>query len=129
MQQLKGTGNMRLIQNKTALDSMIVYDANIRDYMLEGYIIGKIFEDYLNLFYEILDMQKLKADLKLHTPEELERAGKNYLITKDPEKFTRFRNKLYLFQGYFKYNAGRESEIKEKAVRLIQVLKKEYHLD
>lgn len=129
MQQLKSAGNMRLIRNKTALDSMLVYDSNIRDYMIDTDILVRIYEDYMRIFYEIIDMQKRSADLKSHTPEELEKAGRNYLITKDSEKLSGFRNKLQLMQGYYKFNIGRETEIKEKAVKLIQVLKKEYELE
>ena len=35
IQQLKSAGNMRLIQNKVASDSIIVYDSNIRDFLID----------------------------------------------------------------------------------------------
>ena len=120
---------MRLIKNKTALDSMIIYDNNIRDYMLEVDGLLRLFDSYNDIYFRTLDVQRKIDDLKFHTPGELTALGKNYLITKDPEKIAWFRNMLKRYQITCNYNSGRELKIKQKAINLIRTLQNEYHIE
>ena len=129
IQQLKSAGNMRLIQNKIASDSIIVYDSNIRDFLIDIDMTLSIFKKNIFNLYKTIDLQKQTFDLKTHSKYELEKSGVKYLLVNDELKLAQFRNIIYLFQDACRYNVMREKKIKAHAVRVIDILKKEYHLD
>ena len=129
IQQLKSAGNMRLIQNKIASDSIIVYDSNIRDFLIDIDMTLSIFKKNIFNLYKTIDLQKQTFDLKTHSKYELEKSGVKYLLVYDELKLAQFRNIIYLFQDACRYNVMREKKIKAHAIRVINVLKKEYHLD
>ena len=79
--------------------------------------------------YKTIDLQKQTFDLKTHSKYELEKSGVKYLLVYDELKLAQFRNIIYLFQDACRYNVMREKKIKAHAIRVIDILKKEYHLD
>lgn len=88
-----------------------------------------IFKKNIFNLYKTIDLQKQTFDLKTHSKYELEKSGVKYLLVYDELKLAQFRNIIYLFQNACRYNVMREKKIKAHAIRVIDILKKEYHLD
>jgi hypothetical protein len=49
MQQLKNAGGLRLIRDKAAIDSIIAYDAAVRDILIEETVNSQYFDQLTNL--------------------------------------------------------------------------------
>lgn len=88
-----------------------------------------IYKKIIFNLYKTIDLQKQTFDLKTHSKYELEKSGVKYLLVYDELKLAQFRNIIYLFQNACRYNVMREKKIKAHAIRVIDILKKEYHLD
>lgn len=125
IQQLKNSGGMRLIKNKKATDGIMNYDASVRSY--------KIDDDFLDRFWENLNYQRINIIDRQSLENDLKRFGKlknnkTYLLSNDPLILRRFKNTIYEFRLYQVHTKNEQKSLKERASRLIDVLKKEYHL-
>ena len=132
LQQLKGSGNLRLIHKKLVLDSILIYDSKINGAFLNqnNYVVEfnkrlieyqeKVFDDanfnlFLNdQFNENTDRDNIAYDLELFTldKEKIMEMGNLYINAKATDVF--YINTLKL-------------RFKE-AENLIALIKKEYHL-
>ena len=117
-EQLKGTGDFRLIKNKPILDSIAKYYQYIS--------VTKTFRDEIqsqlqltyNLSFKIFDEYSFKNN-KVSAPP----------LTKDSILIKEYTNKLYNLSSSFKqFNIFLEG-IKTKSVSLNMLIKKEYHLE
>jgi hypothetical protein len=118
-EQLKSTGDMRLIKNKAVLDSMAKY------YQLISVV--KTFRDEIqsqlqltyNLSFKIFDQYSF--DNNANTPAPL--------INNDGLLIKEYTNKLYQLSSSLKSFQRFLETIKSKSVNLDQLIKKEYHLE
>ena len=127
MQQLKNSGAMRLIRNKSAADGITDYDLKVRD--LDGIDVpdlDKIHFSLRNLWYELIDVDDLENDIQSKT--RVENGNKNYLLKSDRASIGKFNNNIRDFKYVIALVKTKEVDLKEKAIQLITVLKKEYHL-
>jgi parvulin-like peptidyl-prolyl isomerase len=118
-EQLKSTGDMRLIKNKAVLDSIASY------YQLISVV--KTFRDEIqsqlqltyNLSFKIFDQYSFDNNRNLPAP----------FITNDAVVIKEYTNKLYqLMKSYIDFRRFLKM-IKSKSVNLNQLIKKEYHLE
>jgi hypothetical protein len=114
IQQLKSSGGMRLIKNEKAVESIIDYDAEVRNFQIDINYFERFFQDVQNQRFDIIDGQDLKNDLKIKSIEEIKKIGKNYLFTNDPQTLGRFRNKIYELQSGYTHSRKLLTPIKEK---------------
>ncbi len=127
MQQLKNSGAMRLIRNKSAADGITDYDLKVRD--LDGIDVpdlDKIHFSLRNLWYELIDVDDLENDIQSKT--RVENGNKNYLLKSDRASIGKFNNNIRDFKYVIALVKTKEVDLKEKAIQLITLLKKEYHL-
>jgi len=129
IQQLKSSGAMRLIRNKTAADEILNYDAEIRQNQIDIAWMSDLFRHLTLLRISIINLQLFrKEDFKRKTPEEMKNSEQNYLFTKDAVLLKNFRSAIYEMRLAHTGSRSRYLVIKEKATSLIVALKKEYHL-
>ena len=126
--QLKNSGGMRLIKNKKAANGIMNYDAFIRNYQNNDAYLQRYWEFLTFQRIGIIDRQALEKDLKTKTAEEVKLNSKNYLLTNDPVTLGKFRNSILELQTYYHNSVEALRKLFSKAVELIDILKKEYHL-
>ena len=131
IEQLKNSGNFRLISSHRVSDTLIGYDSFIR---------GQLREQEATLLNVLLDLLQLQNELFDSDGLEVKfRRLKNSPTSKSFEKidFSRMENKDKMFLYYnslFLYNVGigylisSEKGLKKLATGLIELVKKEYNL-
>jgi hypothetical protein len=131
IQQLKNAGGMRLIINKTAALGIINYDEEVKDLDLEVTSLSRAQDRYIEEVLKVWSMNKMFADAGLSSWAKNRNivVHKNYWTTNDPLAFE------YLFNRLSEYNEAivrmnrNYNGLKRKAISLIELLKKEYHLE
>jgi len=132
IQQLKNSGNLRLIKNKLVLDSILIYDNNIIGSYHDQIDYIFLFQNRLIAFTEkIFDFSEYNQYMDKYkfggSFQNLENYDLPLLLKSSPEL-----NELYnqfvdykVADLYFKYLLENR---KKEAVQLIKFIKKEYHL-
>jgi hypothetical protein len=128
MQQLKNSGSMRLIRHKKAADGIVGYDSKVRDLGIDVDALEEIFLQVEHLWYEIFDEEDLLLDQKNKSIPEMEKGNKNYLLKNDKATLGKLNNEIMDFRDVCGMVKKQEEELKQKAIGLIVLLKKEYHL-
>ena len=127
MQQLKNAGNLRLIKSKNIINSILAYDASVKDlkewdesdtrirttFREMG---GSVFN--ADLFYKAMD-----SNFKFVRP-----ATNPQLITDNPIAINNIAFQIQYLSLSSLGNSIRGKELKTKAEDLIVLLKQEYHL-
>lgn len=133
IQQLKSSGNFRLIENKEIADSIITYDAWIQ----------KTINDIENIYGHVLSPQMSGVENQLYNSRFLEVANNkekfDSLLQQNPESITikdtkadllfQYYNKLYDYKGLTKARIYFLSTLHRRGTNLILLLKKEYHFE
>jgi hypothetical protein len=128
MQQLKNSGGMRLIRNKKAADVITEYDLMNRDLDLDVESLTLVSNQVIDSGLEILDSASLAYDAKTKTSAEMEAGGRNYLLKADRQTLGKWNNQIRLYKMLCKMVRTSEESLREKAIELIGLLKKEYRL-
>ena len=129
MQQLKNSGGMRLIRIKQAADDITGYDLMNRDLDIDVTGLNEIFIQVMHSRFEIIDSAALVNDLRIKTLADLEQGNKNYLLKKDQQTLGKWNNEIREFRTLCQMVRISEEKLKTKAITLIALLKKEYHLE
>ena len=74
----------------------------------------------------IIDQQVLDNDLKTMGTVDVK---KNYLLLSDPVVLHRLKSFVYELKTYHNNTLRANIKLREKAIGLIEILKKEYHLE
>ena len=132
LQQLKGSGNLRLLEKKLVLDSILIYDSKINGAFINqnNYVVEfnkrliqlqeKVFDDSnFNLF---LNDVFNKSDENSHSQYDLR------LFTKDKEKLMELSNLYIDAKATDVFYINTLESRKKDAEKLIALIKKEYHL-
>ncbi len=127
LQQLKYAGNLRLIRNKAAADSILAYDRQFR--FIDGIrareelLVQRIFNSLNKLFDPAVYDQMITYDIEFNRP-----AGNPKLLTKDKAVIQNFLSDVHYLKtvniaqiGWFKRQA-------QRARTTLAFLQKEYHL-
>lgn len=129
MIQLKHAGGMRLIQKTNAIESIIFYDEigkkmiNQQDYYeYHLKVLLDATEHLFNMKYFPLNYQTFKWEANLKNFSSAK------LISQNRNKIIEFGNKAKIFQGILMFYIIRLEEAKEHAIKLVETLKKEYHI-
>ena len=133
LQQLKNSGNLRLLRKKLVLDSIVIYDSKINGAYLNqtNYVVEfnkrliqlqeKVFDDSnFNLFLnDVFNEKENNEDTVYDTP----------LFTKDKDKIMEMSNLYINAKATDVFYIGTLKGRKNDAKRLIALIKKEYHLE
>ena len=120
--QLRNGGGYRLIRNEGVLDSIEVYETNIKYLELQsGYFLSSI--------GKTLDLSGTIFDLNASRRFQSAPSSTPMLITSDPQKIFEFYNKCFMISVSLKgYNQMLKGQLKYSIV-LIAYLKKEYGIE
>lgn len=128
MQQLKNSGGMRLIKNRTAANEITRYDNNVRNLQNNAAFVDNYFQSLTQQRISIINMQAVEKDYNLIPAEQIKKNNQNYLLTKNPEMLMKFKSSIYELARYHSNDRSNQQELKKQATVLISTLKKEYHL-
>jgi hypothetical protein len=128
MQQLKNSGGMRLIRNTDATDSIIAYDASVRDILIEETGISMYYDQLNDLTNKMLSYQKFTSERKIKTWEEIEKQKINFWIKQDEREFEHLYNLLYNYRNIVAGYNMQLSKLKNRGARLLDFLQKEYNI-
>jgi hypothetical protein len=127
--QLKNAGGMRLVRNKQIADSISSYDQRCEvtilynDYYAENSLVGnRQFEKLFNAADLLpLYIANKNGAIIANIPDSI-------IIRINIADLNEQLNFMMLEKAYARQEIDRYEEIKERAVRLMQLIKKEYHL-
>jgi hypothetical protein len=129
--QLKNSGGMRLIRKQEVSDSIVSYNDDVRDFLLEQESLSKVFEKVGTELYQLYNFRLLRQALinNYQNPEKkLTIKSSDLLLSHDKQKIEGFYNLLDVYRGTLEGKLGAAVLLKEKATRLISFLKSKYHL-
>jgi hypothetical protein len=128
MQQLKNSGGLRLIRNVAASDSIISYDAAVRDILIEETGVSLYFDQLNDLKNKMWSHQKFASEYKTKTFEEIEEQKINFWIKQDVEQFQLLYNLIYTYRRTIRFYIDGIDQLKAQATRLMVFLQREYRL-
>jgi hypothetical protein len=129
MQQLKNSGGMRLIRKRNVADSIAKYDVTVRFLARQGELEETLINDYRENASNIFDARIF--DLMLDSNNNVTR-----LATENPQllAFTKkelqhWNYRMYSMKALNKAIRRDARAFLEQAIALLNILKKEYHLE
>ena len=128
MQQLKNAGGLRLIRNLSAADSIIGYDAAVRDALLEEETIDKYWQVLNEFMVKNFSTRRFAEQRRKNTDEEIEKMKMNFWLISDSKDFDQLYNLVDYYRAVIKVYSGLLTDVKVKGTRLINLLNKEYRL-
>ena len=128
IQQLKNIGGMQHIKSKVALYEIIKYDSKLKNLALVTKSLDERYTKIRDMRYEIIDIKKLKLDKSIMSIEKIEKEAKNYLLINNKATLGKFYNIIQDYQHVMGLVMDQEKKMKQEAIDLILLLKKEYNL-
>ena len=129
IQQLKNIGGMQLIKSKVALYEITKYDSKLKKLALVLESLDERYTKIRDLRYEIIDIKNLKLDKSIMSIEKIEKEAKNYLLIDNKAAIGKLYNVIQDYQNVMGFVMDQEKKIRQEAIDLILLLKKEYHLN
>lgn len=128
IQQLKNSGGLRLIRNKTAADSIIIYDARVRDFLYLEERENNFIDNCLQISNRVFDGrvydEMLQEDLSIIKPASDPPLLKTATLFEDE-----FNSSLHTVKSTNISIMIRIAGVLHDAESLLNTLKKEYHLN
>lgn len=121
--QLKNSGGLRLIRNQNVSDSIMAYDAGVRNCELQFAVVREAWTGQTNESYQLFDLSSLYASDPLASDTAFR------FLTTDKKAYRIYANRLSIYAGLIKNYARVIRLQKATATRLITYLRKEYQLD
>jgi hypothetical protein len=131
IEQLRNSGNFRLIRNEHVSDTLISYDSFIRVQLKEQEsTLLKVLLDLLNLQNELFDSDGVELEFRKlkGMASSTDTADLKYDIVDNKEKIFKYYNGLFLYRVAIGYIISSESGLKNCAGNLIELVKQKYHL-
>ena len=128
MQQLKNAGGLRLIRNKKAADSIIYYDALVRDIIREEETIDTYWSKLNEFANNFLSYRSFNEARKTKTNEELEKEKLNFWIITDLKETDRLYNLVRYYNSLIRNYVQQLSGLKNNGTRLISLLNEQYYM-
>lgn len=133
IQQLKNSGNFRLIRNKAVVDSILNYDNRINSFVLNQYNdLKSTMLAYKEAEAKVLPYSELKitADNDSHfNSSDFKNVTNHTFITYDKELIAFYYNKLFIHELLCHTFIDNMNNAKKRGTRLISFIKKEYQLE
>ena len=128
-EQMKSSGNLRLIHEKEISDKITHYYFSIKEFSLNTdqtllrlqsliEIQGKVFDGAV--FQQMIDIKNFEINQPTGNPA---------LITEDKQTLNELSVRIHYALSILLYSQNFITELENEASRLIETLKKEYHLD
>src|SRR6187401_341066 len=135
IEQLRSAGNFRLIRNSAVSDALIEYDRYIRNTYLEtekilsGQSIGLGEKQNEILDYDLLNyfISKSWRQRQLITLDSLAQPPK--LLIDNEQKLQQYYNSFGMWRNWCSRMTNHSSGAKKNVIKLMELVKKEYHLE
>jgi hypothetical protein len=128
MQQLKNAGNLRLIKNEHVISEILAYDAAVKELKEWDESDTRIKTSFREMGGTVFNSEQLykafNSDFQFVMPE-----NNPQLITDDPIVINNISFQVQYLTLSTLGNIIRGKDLKTKAEKLIEILKKEYHFD
>ncbi len=133
VQQLKSSGNFRLVQDKAVADSILKYDNIENAFILNQYndLKGTLMT-YKNIEAKVIyykDLNNLNTDIRGFSPTDFARTSKPAFVTTDKELLSSYYNSLFIHEALCHTFLSSLKRTHTRAARLITFIKKEYNLE
>ena len=122
IQQLKNSGNMRLLRNKAVADSIVDYDSKVRNLFVGQNQLNNLVLTYGIQKNKLFQMRLLDSSFsgsKTEIP----------LLSQNKNDIEEFYNSMWDQKKFFTWVRDLDIELQAKGTRLIAFIKKEYHLE
>lgn len=129
LSQLKNAGNMRLIHNEEAANSIIQYDDFAKKITNQQEYYERFFNEMLDQAMQVLSFQYYPKSGNAYGSLQEDGFSTARLVSNDKTKIIELGNKAWLHQGVVSFYNVRLQEGRENAGKLIDTLKKEYKLE
>ena len=128
LDQLKNAGGLRLIRHRNVVDSIESYDQQVKRITLRDMYETDFFIADNKLLEQLFDGRTL---LKIYANATYNKtpASTPAVINLNEQYLGEYLNSLRTFQFLVQQNMDLQASARAKAVRLITLIKKEYHLD
>ena len=126
MQQLKNAGNLRLIRKQLVKDSIMSYDVASRSMLDMSNWEQEIMETYRTIAQEIFDgreMEKTRDE-----DNNVIRLNYNPPFRNNKDAIFKLSYRIHMLKNFNRSNRKANRDLLQKAVNLLALLKKEYHL-
>jgi hypothetical protein len=127
--QLKSSGGMRLIRKQDASDSIIAYDDDARDFLLEQEGLQRVLNRLTEQQYDLINYRAFDARINKDNEILSDDPSFDLLLTHDKVKVEGFFNTIRLYYQALLSKIIEADHLKEKARRLIIFLNKRYHFN
>lgn len=125
IQQLKNSGGFTLIRKPKVVDSIIAYDNNVKYIQYVDDKIQPIENTFREIASDVFDTRFFKYD---YSSIQLRPAGNPQLITNNPAILNKISLQVRYEATFIERNILNARNLNLRAIRLIELLKKEYHL-
>ena len=133
IEQLRSSGNFRLIRNSQISDSIIQYDGFIRSQLREQEKFQlNMFGNLMSLQHELFDSEVMRSAMKNRQMLDSFYLDKRYHIEpllNNEEKIFKYSNEVFLYQVGAMLISKAERNLKHRAAGLIQLMEEKYHLN
>ena len=127
--QLNNSGGMRLITNKAAADSIISYDAEARDLLIEESGLGLVFTRVTEVLEKFINRRAIRAYAVKYANHQPDLKKPDFLLTHDKQSVEGFYNLLADYRNTVMSKREQAIRLEEKAKRVKNYLQKEYGLE
>ena len=131
IEQLRNSGNFRIIRNDHVSDTLISYDSFIRVQLKEQEsTLIKLLLDLLKLQNELFDsegVEKKFKELKGKAPSP-DTTGFRFTLVDNKEKIFKYYNDLFLYRAAIEYIMSSQRGLKRWAENLMTLIKNDYHM-
>jgi hypothetical protein len=124
MSQLKNSGGMRLIRKQSVSDSIMNYDAGVKNTELQFSVVKEGWQEATSFSYQIFDL-----NIALRRGDTLSGKNQYAFIENNPQLLKAYANRLIMFSGVVIGYTINLREQKANASRLIAFLKEQYDID
>jgi len=128
LDQLKNSGGLRVIRYRNVVDSIESYDQQIKRIALRDIYETNFSFDHNKLLQRLFDGRAILKILT-ETNNMTNSASPSAVIKLNEQYLSEYLNSLRTFQTLVLKDMDLQVTVKDKAIRLITVIKKEYHLE
>lgn len=137
LQQIKSSGGLTLIENKQAVDSILMYDATVKAALINERVLGDLLITMQHDMGGLLNMQPVlesigrttDMDQRHRIADSLNKSMPDFLLTHDVAVFGQFYNDYSYYQTVATLVKMLMADLKNKASAVILFLQKEYKLE
>jgi hypothetical protein len=128
IEQLRGSGNFRLIRNDSISGQLIRYDSYIRNTLRSQENFSQdLLQNILHIQNEIFDSEILESWFINKSAGNYEHLLKEINPSKNDLLF-KYYNEVFLYKYIVRYIIISETRLKQQAIALIELIKRSYHL-